>query len=137
MEQERLSIAVVDDDAAMRKALGRILRLAGYDVATYSSAEEFLDRGSPELPGCLVLDVHLDGMSGPELREELSRGGKPVAVVFITAQDEVVAGCELREVPGVPCLCKPFDDELLLGAIDRVTGGGKGAAPSAGPLSVG
>lgn len=123
MEHCRLTIAVVDDDAAMRKALGRLLRLVGFEVATYSSAEEFLARGSSDRPGCLILDIHLEGMSGLELRENLAKTGGPIPVVFITAHDDAPTEASLREAPDVPCLRKPFDETLLFDAIGRVTGG--------------
>jgi FixJ family two-component response regulator len=111
-------IAVVDDDAAVRVALGRLLRGAGFDVVTFSSAEDFLERGGSSGPDCLLLDIHLGGMSGLELREELVRTGSRVPVVFITAHDDPTTRQGLREAAGVPCLRKPFDEALLFEAIE-------------------
>jgi FixJ family two-component response regulator len=123
MNEPRLTIAVVDDDAAVRKALGRLLRGAGFDVETFASAEEYLARNEGSRPGCLVLDISLGGMSGLELREELVRSGVRVPIIFITAHDDAATRRGLAEAAGVPCLRKPFDEELLFEAITAVTGG--------------
>ena len=122
MEKVRLTIAVVDDDPAMCRALRRLLGLAGFDVHTFASSEEFLARADAQrLSACLVLDVHMEGMSGPELREELIRRGEEVNVVFITAHDDEATWQRVREAAGIPCLRKPFDETLLLEAIRRLT----------------
>jgi FixJ family two-component response regulator len=115
------TIAVVDDDAAVRRALDRLLRGAGFEVWTFASAEEYLARGEDFRPGCLVLDVSLGGMSGPELREELARTGASVPVVFITAHDDAATLRGLHAASGVPCLRKPFDEEILFEAIAAAT----------------
>jgi FixJ family two-component response regulator len=115
-----LRIAVVDDDPAFRRALERLLRGAGFDVETFASAEDYLALGGGPRHGCLVLDVYLGGMTGLDLRAELTRSGVPVPVVFITAQDLAT----VKQAAGdAPCLRKPFDEELLFAAIARVTGG--------------
>jgi FixJ family two-component response regulator len=120
MIDERRTIAVVDDDAAIRKALERLLRGAGFEVETFASGEDYLARGV--CPGCLVLDISLGGMSGLELREQLIRTGAAVPIVFITAHDDAATQRALQKAAGVPCLRKPFDEALLFEAIAAVTG---------------
>jgi FixJ family two-component response regulator len=113
----------VDDDPAVRKALARLLRGAGFSVEVFTSAEEFLGRGPDDNPDCLVLDISLGGMTGLELREELLRAGVETPVIFITAHDDAATRSRLREAPGVPCLRKPFDERLLFEAIGSLVGG--------------
>ncbi len=115
-----LPVAVVDDDPAFRRALERLLRGAGYDVDTFSSAEDYLARAGGNRHRCLVLDVYLGGKSGLDLRADLAESGVHIPVVFITAHEDV--GVVARAAPGVPCLRKPFDEELLFEAIASVTG---------------
>jgi len=121
MNTPLLPVAVVDDDPAFRRALERLLRGAGYDVDTFTSAEDYLARSGGFRHRCLVLDVFLGGMSGLDLRAELAQSGVRIPVVFITAHAdvEIVA----RAAPGVPCLRKPFDEALLFEAIAEVTRG--------------
>ncbi len=115
-----LPVAVIDDDPAFRRALGRLLRGAGYEVEAFSSAEEYLERDSARSHRCLLLDVYLGGLSGLDLRAQLARKGVHVPVVFMTAHEDI--GIVARAAPGVPCLRKPFDEEALFGAIADVTG---------------
>jgi FixJ family two-component response regulator len=117
------TIAVVDDDASVRKSLGRLLRGAGFGVETFESAEAFLARAAGPRPDCLVLDVSLGGMSGLELRAELTQTGIRIPIVFITAHDDATTLRGLREAPATPCLRKPFDESLLFEAIEVAMGG--------------
>lgn len=114
------SIAVVDDDASVRKSLSRLLRGAGFEVETYSSAELFLSRDPETQPDCLVLDISLGGMSGLELRTELTEAGVRIPVVFITAHEDAATLRGLKEASEAPCLRKPFDETLLFEAIGNV-----------------
>jgi FixJ family two-component response regulator len=82
------TIALIDDDAAVRKALARVLRSAGFSVTAFESAEEFLAQSPITTPDCLVLDINLTGMSGLELRQTLLRRGMALSIVFITAGDD-------------------------------------------------
>lgn len=124
VSRRRLRVAVVDDDADVRKALSRLLRSVGCSVATYSSAESYLARDPQEGPDCLLLDIGLGGMSGFELREELLRTGRWVPLVFITAQDDEATRHALLQLGSVPCLRKPFTDQSLLAAIAYATQSG-------------
>ncbi len=112
-----ICIAVVDDDASVRKSLGRLLRGAGFEVEAFSSAEDFLARDEACHPDCLVLDISLGGMSGLELRAELVETGVRIPVVFITAHDDPATLRGLRQLPEAPYLRKPFDESLLFEAI--------------------
>jgi len=107
-------VAVVDDDISVRKGLSRLLRSAGYDVTTFASGEECLAGMRSVEFGCLVVDVHLGGMSGFELLQKLKESTTPVPVVFITAHDESVTREALRAAGSPPCLRKPFDANSLL-----------------------
>jgi len=109
-------VAVVDDDDAVRRAIGRLLRATGHQVRTYASAEEFLG-AAPSGVDCLVLDVYLGGMNGYDLHSILTTAGQAPPTVFVTAHDDLEVGMSLR--PDGECLRKPFDDDLLLGAIAR------------------
>jgi FixJ family two-component response regulator len=119
-------VAVVEDDVSVRQSLLRLLRSSGRSAVGYESAEEFLMRYSQDTPGCLVLDIHLRGMSGIDLLEKLATENVVIPIVFITAIDEAPSGEELRR-PGVTCLQKPFDEALLIQAIDTATGGSPAA----------
>jgi FixJ family two-component response regulator len=107
-------VAVVDDDASVRRALTRLLQSAGLRVLTYASATEFLDSGIPSAPECLILDIHLGGMSGLELLPRLRELGCTLPVLIITAHDDAQAR-ELAARGGcVAYLCKPLDAKVLL-----------------------
>ena len=110
-------VAVVDDDADVRGALARLLRITGHQVRTFASAEEFLGT-VPRDVDCLVLDVYLGGMNGYDLHSFLAAEGQAPPTVFVTAHDDAkVASMGLRT--DGECLRKPFDDDHLLGAIAR------------------
>lgn len=117
-----MHVAVVDDDAGVRGALGRLLRVTGYRVRTYASAEEFLESGRPNDLDCLIVDVYLGGMSGSDLHAELTAGGQAPPTVLVTAHDDAAIAAMLRRSEEVICLRKPFDDSSLLFAIGCVTG---------------
>lgn len=112
--RDRTLIAVVDDDASVCRALSRLLRSARMDAEAYVSASEFLETGEAHNPDCLVLDVQMPGMTGPELREELAARGRRIPIVFITAYEAIEAH---RGSGHAACLQKPFSDRALLDAI--------------------
>jgi FixJ family two-component response regulator len=116
-------VAVVDDDESMRESLPDLLRSFGLEVEPFCSAEAFLASGSAERTGCLVLDVAMPGMSGPELQHELMRRSQALPIVFITARaDERVRATVLRD-GAVAYLTKPFSQEAILGAVSTALGG--------------
>ena len=110
-------VTVVDDDASVRGALGRLLRVTGHQVWTYASAEEFLG-APPHDMDCLVLDVYLGGMNGYDLHSLLTAEGRAPPTVFVTAHDDVKVASKSLHTDG-ECLRKPFDEDHFLGAIAR------------------
>ena len=114
-------IGVVEDDPSFRRALQRLLSAAGFNVATFASAEEFLASERPGAPACLVLDIHLDGMSGFDLQQRLATAGVPIPTIFITAHDDPVTRERARS--GVAYLRKPFREDALIGAIQQALEG--------------
>ena len=116
-----ITVAVVDDDPSMLKGVERLLNAHGFGTAVFTSAEDFLDRGDQSKINCLVLDVHLGGMSGIELRRELQAAGSALPVVFVTGvDDEVTRATALRE-GCIAFLRKPFPGNLLIEAVERAT----------------
>ena len=113
-------VAIVDDDPSVRSALARVLRTAGITVETYATAHEYLSASPERDPSCLVLDVHLGGMTGFDLHDRLVASGSGVSVLFITAHDEVsTAELERRAGPD-GYLRKPFDGDQLLTLVRRI-----------------
>jgi FixJ family two-component response regulator len=110
-------IAVVDDDESVRESLPDLLRQEGYEVAAFSSAEEFLSSECVTKTQCLVLDIAMPGMSGPDLQQELEFRGLSTPVVFITAQSDESIRPLMMERGAVECLFKPFSDTVLLDAL--------------------
>ena len=112
-------VAVIDDDHAVRESSESLIRSAGFAVRAFDSAEQFLNSPYLRKAACLVLDVRMPGMSGPELRRKLLSEGYEVPVIFITAAaDEEAKARELTN-GAVAYLTKPFDEQELLPAIDR------------------
>jgi FixJ family two-component response regulator len=112
-------IAVVDDDAQVRTALGRLLRAIGYAVTGFRCGEEFLAAGDALAPDCLVLDLHMPGMSGFDVQRQLSARGSALPVVVITGQDSAVARSRAAAGGASAFLCKPLDKDALIRAIER------------------
>ena len=115
MSERRL--AVVDDDVSIRESLPALLLELGYAVRVYSSAEEFLGSGQVEETDCLILDIFLIGMSGPEMIRELGFRGTAIPTIYITANTDDALRDKLLEQGAVDCLCKPFSDTALLKAL--------------------
>lgn len=113
---EPARIALVDDDPSIRRGVSRMLELSGLSVTTYPSAEALLD-ADPTAFDCLVLDIHLPGMSGPECYGGLQARGAAPPVIFITAHDATETQELLQRVSPAPCLRKPFRRQQLLQAI--------------------
>lgn len=118
---DRRTVCIVDDDHSLLRALQRLISTAGFNAETFTSAEAFLDSAWRTGCGCLVLDVHLGGLSGFELNERLVANGVSIPVIFITAHDDAVTRKRAQAARAVAYLPKPFDDHLLLDAIRRVT----------------
>jgi FixJ family two-component response regulator len=117
IDQQKSPVVVVEDDDGMRKALDRLLRAAGYQPLLFSSAEAFLGAAATDVAACLVLDIHLPGLSGLELRRRLTASGHEPPVIFITAQDDDAAREEARQLNCLAYFRKPFEGAALLEAI--------------------
>jgi|SRR5689334_17072912 len=111
-------ISVVDDDESVRESLPDLLREFGFEAQTFSSAEEFLASEAIAGTNCLVLDVAMPGMTGPDLQRELKLRDCPIPIVFITAQRDATMRPRLIAAGAVDCLCKPFEPTDLLDALN-------------------
>ena len=119
MQKQVTTVAVVDDDPSLLKAAADLLDARGFSASLFTSAEEFLDSGETEQIDCLLLDIHLGGMSGIELRQQLNASRPALPVIFMTAlDDEAIRGQALR-VGCIACLRKPFTARELMDAIGR------------------
>jgi FixJ family two-component response regulator len=118
-EKKPIHVAVVDDDGSFARSISHMLRTAGFDVVSYSSAEAFLTPTPLPKPDCIVLDITLTGMSGLELRQRLNALGATTPVIFVTSHAEP----EIRELTNlVGCSAffrKPVPEQLLLAAIQH------------------
>ena len=112
-------ISIVDDDLSVRRALRRLVQGAGYTVETFASAPEFVDSLPSGRTACLVLDIHLGGMSGFELQERLAADGVSIPTVFITAHDDAATRERVRQSGVAGYLRKPFEKQALLDAIKK------------------
>ncbi|HEV7387036.1 MAG TPA: response regulator [Gemmatimonadaceae bacterium] len=112
-------IVVVDDDASFRRAVGRLIGLWGYRTSSFSSAEEYLGTGVET--DCIVLDLHLEGMSGLELQSVLAAQKKSIPIIFVSAMDDPVARQSALAGGAAAFLEKPFDDYSLLEVLKAVT----------------
>lgn len=118
-------VCVVDDDESMREALPDLLGEFGFAVQAFASAEEFLASGRLKQAGCLVLDVAMPGMTGPDLQAELKARGHGIPIVFITAHSDESLFPRLVEQGAVACLSKPFTDTDLLAAVTAALARGR------------
>ncbi|MBC7780846.1 MAG: response regulator [Proteobacteria bacterium] len=109
---------MVDDEAPVRTALGRLLRSAHYDVASFASGEEFLAAFEQEPPHCVILDIHMPGLSGLDVQLQLRARHNPVPIVFISASDDISVGVAVVQGGGQLLLRKPFSSSDLLEAVD-------------------
>jgi FixJ family two-component response regulator len=113
----RSLVSVVDDDESVRESLPDMLRQFGFAAAAFSSAEEFLASDAIGRTDCLLLDVKMPGMSGPDLQRELTALGQDIPIVFITASGDKAVRARLLSNGAVECLFKPFSEMALLGAL--------------------
>ena len=111
-------ITVVDDDESVRESLPDLLNEFGFDSQAFSSAEEFLASQSVDQTKCLLLDVAMPGMTGPDLQRELTRRDRSIPIVFITAHRDATVRPRLIEQGAVDCLFKPFEPTDLLQALN-------------------
>jgi FixJ family two-component response regulator len=112
-------VFVVDDDPSIREAIKSLVSLEGLRVETFGSAQEFLRSERPELPGCVVLDVELPGLSGLDLQRELAAHGIKLPIVFITGYGDIPMSVRAMKAGATEFLTKPFRDQDLLDAIQQ------------------
>jgi len=114
----RALVSVVDDDESVRESLPDLLREFGFAVEAFASAEEFLGSVYVGQTKCLILDIAMPGMSGPDLQRELRTRKQAIPIVFITAQENATIRPRLLKEGAVECLVKPFSETALLTALN-------------------
>jgi FixJ family two-component response regulator len=119
---QRPLVSVVDDNESVRESLPDLLQDSGFDVQAFASAEAFLESEVLNDTRCLILDVGLPGMSGPDLQLELTRRGVRIPIVFITAQGDKSLRPRLISRGAAACLFKPFSDTALIDAVNAALG---------------
>jgi FixJ family two-component response regulator len=117
-------VLVIDDDESVRESLPHLLKGFGFAVRAFSSAEEYLASNLLSQSKCLILDITMPGMSGPDLLQELKRLGWETPVIFITAQRDDKVRSQVLEQGAIACLFKPFSGTALRAAIDTALGNG-------------
>jgi FixJ family two-component response regulator len=115
-------VSVVDDDESVRESLPDLLRELGFAAEAFSSAEDYLESDPIGRTRCLILDVSMPGMTGPELQRELSRRLAKIPIIFITAHADDTVRPSLLEQGAVECLFKPFSEHALLAALQAALG---------------
>jgi FixJ family two-component response regulator len=116
------TIYIVDDDGPVRKALSRLVQAAGYEVETFSSAEDYLAGEAADRPACLVLDMRMPGMGGLDLQRTIAGTPKGLPIVFITGHGDEDARRQALQAGAIEVLQKPLDGDGLLSAIARALG---------------
>jgi FixJ family two-component response regulator len=111
-------VSVVDDDESVRESLPDLLKELGFAANAFSSADEFLTSSSMVATRCLLLDITMPGMSGPDLQRELRLRGHAIPIIFITARVDETVRQRLIQEGAVECLFKPFSEEQLRAALD-------------------
>ena len=122
MTEPEAIVFVVDDDESVRESLGGLIRSAGMRVETFASARQFLAGPRADAPSCLVLDVHLPGLSGPDLQKRMAEGDIEIPIIFITGRGDIPMSVRAMKAGAVEFLTKPFRDHDLLGAIEEAIG---------------
>ena len=122
MRLNEVHVALVDDDDSVRKAVGRLLRVAGMEVDVYASGNDFLNDLEKHLPDCVVLDICMPSMTGLEVQANLAARHLNLPIVFITAHDDLPREQRALAAGAVACLHKPFSEQLLLATIANATG---------------
>jgi RNA polymerase sigma factor (sigma-70 family) len=113
------TVFVIDDDAAMRDSLKDLIRSVGLRVELFASAQDFLRSEHPDVPGCIVLDVRMPGLSGLDLQRRLADAGLAIPIVFISGHGDIPMTVRALKAGAVEFLTKPFRDQELLDAIQQ------------------
>ena len=112
-------VAIVDDDELFRRSIERFVRSAGFNVATFASAEDFLDSADLDRATCAILDMRLPGMNGLDLQQRLIARPTPIPIVFVSAHEEAAMRAMALRAGAIAFLKKPFDNSTLLDALNR------------------
>lgn len=119
MDNSATTVFIIDDDASVRRSLKRLVSAAGWHVEEFGAAPEFLRAASAyETVGCLILDVRMPGMSGPELQEQMARKGLSFPIVFLTGEGDIPTSVRAMKQGAVDFLTKPVDAQALLQAVE-------------------
>jgi FixJ family two-component response regulator len=118
MTNQQKTVCILDDDPDMRKALERVLSVHGYRPSSFASIAEFHADARPQEALCLILDVHLKGESGFDLKQQLSHAAPALPVIFITGRDSETSRETAQQVGGAAYLVKPFESKALLDALE-------------------
>jgi FixJ family two-component response regulator len=110
-------VFVVDDDPSFRRSSERLLRMAGHEVESFASAHEFLERGPPDVPACLVTDLRMPGLNGLDLQIELARAGRQIPIIFMTGHGDVPTSVRAMKAGASDFLTKPFRESEFLRAV--------------------
>ena len=119
MTEANAVVFVVDDDAQVRESLKNLVRSVGLRVEAFASAQEFLKTNRPDMPGCLVLDVRLQGLSGLDLQKRMAEANMEIPIVFITGHADIPMTVQAMKAGAVEFLTKPFRDQDLLDAVQQ------------------
>jgi FixJ family two-component response regulator len=117
MDEYGSVVLIVDDDPSFRRSCERLLTVAGYRVESFSSAQEFLGRGMPDIPACLVTDLRMPGMNGLDLQSALANAGWEIPLIFITGHGDVSTSVRAMKAGAIEFLTKPFQEHELLTAV--------------------
>src|SRR5258705_4320493 len=120
-EQVEQVVFVIDDDPSMRTAIKELIEAVGLSWQAFGSGQELLETTLPDIPGCLVLDVRLPGLSGLNLQRELTERGIQIPIIFITGYGDIPMSVQAMKAGAVEFLTKPFRDQDLLDAIEQAT----------------
>jgi FixJ family two-component response regulator len=119
MSETEPIVFVVDDDLSFRRSVERLIRLAGFEVQPFASAREFLAAETPNVPGCLVSDLRMPGLSGLDLQRELTEIGWHIPIIFITGHGDIPMSVRAIKAGAVEFLAKPFRERELIEAIEQ------------------
>lgn len=118
-ENKDALVRIVDDDAEQLKSLAFLLRMGGFEVMTYQSAQAFLDMDDPRKPGCLLLDHRMPGMTGMELQAELVERGSLLPVIFLSAHGDIPMAMQAVHRGAMDFLVKPAAPDVLIAAVEK------------------
>jgi FixJ family two-component response regulator len=119
MPQPKGVVFVIDDDVSVRESVELLIRWAGWSVELFATAEEFLSRPKVDAPSCLILDVHLPGLSGLDLQRRMTESGQGMPTVFLTGHADIPITVQAMKAGAIEFLTKPFVDDDLLNAVEH------------------